>query len=64
MPLLHIRRKDQTFNRREILTIIAALRRIRDKCRKDEANRFACGMAAGYHLSAHIVWSEYENGRS
>lgn len=68
---LHIRRKDRTLDRREVLSAITSLRRLRDRSRRgavaaDDARdgMFERGMSAGYHFAAHVIWSEYENGRS
>lgn len=48
-------------NRRAILQAIAMMRQSRDQLRRGAIGSFERGMAAGYHLAAHVLFREWLN---
>ncbi len=44
-------------DRRAVLEVLCRMRRMRDKCRRD-GDFFSRGMAAGYDLSARMLWHQ------
>lgn len=57
-------KNNDTLDRREIIAVVALMRRLRDRCKAGAiGGEFERGMAVGYGLSARMLWRQIRRTR-